>query len=259
MPIPESPRVLYLKNPLDEVLCQLRFPAILRIGAEVPAAFQDRIRGSFPIYEERHPGTVHNLKIPAEIAQLLGDVPGTASSTEYMFRSADEIWQLTLTKEFIALSTQKYGRWEEFRERLEAPFSALLDVYQPAFFARIGLRYRDVIKRSALNLKDQEWKDLLQPAIAGLLVTAIRHDIEETSSLTRIRLPEYGEAKVRYGPVPTDSEVIYSIDCDYSTTERKAPDEARNTLDYFNRQSGRLFRWCISDPLHAALDPELLD
>ena len=37
-PFPDTPRVVYNKNPLFEVLCQLRFPHILRIETEIPAA-----------------------------------------------------------------------------------------------------------------------------------------------------------------------------------------------------------------------------
>ena len=48
MPFPEAKRIIYRKNPLDQVICQLRFPPILKIDAEVPAKFQDRIRGDFP-------------------------------------------------------------------------------------------------------------------------------------------------------------------------------------------------------------------
>jgi hypothetical protein len=45
-------RVLYEKNPLESVICQVRFPTILRVDSEVPSDFQDRIRGRFPIFSE---------------------------------------------------------------------------------------------------------------------------------------------------------------------------------------------------------------
>lgn len=41
-------RYQYIAPPLIEVICQLRFPAILSIAAQDPAAFQERIRGSTP-------------------------------------------------------------------------------------------------------------------------------------------------------------------------------------------------------------------
>ena len=36
-------RCIYRRSPLIEVICQLRFPAILRIDAQAPAQFQEAI------------------------------------------------------------------------------------------------------------------------------------------------------------------------------------------------------------------------
>ena len=48
-----SPRVHYNKPQLAEVICQLRFPTILSIGANDPAEFQEAIRGMFPRFTVR--------------------------------------------------------------------------------------------------------------------------------------------------------------------------------------------------------------
>ncbi len=53
MPFPEVQRVIYRKNPLEQVICQFRFPAILRIDTETPADFQERIRNDFPQFAEQ--------------------------------------------------------------------------------------------------------------------------------------------------------------------------------------------------------------
>ena len=49
MPFPDAKRIIFRKNPLTEVVCQLRFPPILKIDAEVPANFQEAIRTEFEI------------------------------------------------------------------------------------------------------------------------------------------------------------------------------------------------------------------
>ena len=54
MPFPNVPRVTYRNNPLVQVICQLRFPPILKIDAEVPADFQESIRKDFPKFSERN-------------------------------------------------------------------------------------------------------------------------------------------------------------------------------------------------------------
>ena len=53
MPFPEKQRVIYKKNPLNKVICQFRFPPILRIDSEIPSSFQDSIRSDFPLYQEK--------------------------------------------------------------------------------------------------------------------------------------------------------------------------------------------------------------
>src|SRR5213592_535127 len=140
MLFPESQRVIYEKSPLEEVICQLRFPPILRIDTEVPAEYQEKIRREFPLFAEPQ-DTEASLGIPPEIARLLGggEIPIRVGKSS-QFLSADEQWKVTLTRDFMALSTRKYERWEQFKVHIEKPFDALVSHYQPAFFTRVGLR-----------------------------------------------------------------------------------------------------------------------
>ena len=55
MPFPTSDREVYENNPLNEVICQIRYPAILRVAAETPSDFQEAIRDKYPMYEEKIP------------------------------------------------------------------------------------------------------------------------------------------------------------------------------------------------------------
>ena len=45
-------RYQYARAPLVEVICQLRFPTILSIGAKEPAEFQEAIRKDFRPYSQ---------------------------------------------------------------------------------------------------------------------------------------------------------------------------------------------------------------
>ena len=62
-------RCVYDKNQLVEVICQLRFPEILTIGANLPVEFQEAIRGEFPQYSKRQ-------EVPAP---KLAGLPGNLS------------------------------------------------------------------------------------------------------------------------------------------------------------------------------------
>src|SRR5690242_19776038 len=63
-PFPVSPRTVFRVNPLVEVVCQLRFPALLRVDVEPPAAFQERIRAEYPVLKDK---TTDLLGLPPEL------------------------------------------------------------------------------------------------------------------------------------------------------------------------------------------------
>ena len=139
MLFPEVKRVIYKKNPLDRVICQLRFPPILRIDAEPPVAFQDCVRKEFPNYSEKIELTMRTPsraqdRIPHE---LLSEILRTADTKNYEFSSEDGQWKINLTRTFIALSTDKYEVWEDFKKKLEIPLKTLINVYSPSHFSFI--------------------------------------------------------------------------------------------------------------------------
>jgi uncharacterized protein (TIGR04255 family) len=200
---------------------------------------------------------------PPVVAQVVESSLPRGKLTGYDFLSADEKWKVTLTRDFLALSTSAYLRWEEFRAHLDGPMKALIDVYGPAFFTRVGLRYQDLIRRSALNAQDASWRDLVKPHIAGVLVVPeVAGAVAEAFSQVLIRFPHFkGKVRVNFGIVQVrdTNEDGFLIDQDLNTEERTNIGDVDNILSYFNRQSGRLFRWCIQDKLHMAMEPVPVD
>ena len=71
MIFPDTPRETYRHNPLKEVICQLRFPPILKITTASPAEFQEKIRSNFPLYSPESP----TESLPKEINEILGGIP----------------------------------------------------------------------------------------------------------------------------------------------------------------------------------------
>ncbi len=257
MLFPETPRVIYQKNPLVEVICQLRFPLLLRIDTEPPADFQEALREEYP-----------KLKVEKSLGiniSVQGNIPSPgATGLKYEFASEedDPIWKVVLANNFLALTTKKYERWEEFRERLEKLIAILAEIYRPNFFTRIGLRYQDLIVRSELDLKDCSWTDLLKPHIAGLFSPSglSEQDIVESLSVFRCPLsPIDGFVRVRHGLASRndqdDGELDYLIDSDFYTESQTELSDVLTTLDDFNKQAGRLFHWCIEEKLHDAMRP----
>jgi uncharacterized protein (TIGR04255 family) len=196
---------------------------------------------------------------PEEIMKLVGSLMPLRPARVYEFSTADANWKLTLSKDFIALVCLKYEKWEHFLEHLRTPLQALIQEYSPAFFSRVGLRYRNVIKKSELGLRDTPWSELLKVHIAAELATPIAGDIEAANHQVLVRLQgKEGKVTINHGLAlpPHASEESYVIDNDFFTEERIEVKNAELKLDYFHGQSGHLFQWCIDEKLHTAMRPK---
>jgi uncharacterized protein (TIGR04255 family) len=209
MTFPESQRVIYGKNPLHQVICQVRFPAILRIASDPPVEFQDRIRASYPLFREKREATI---SLPDELSKKL-PAEFLATETAYEFTSADEQWTVSLTRAFLALTARKYQRWEVFWDHLAGPLEALVAIYSPSFFARTGLRYQDIIKKSVLGLHQVEWKALLNPQLAGELASEqIAATIQYSRHEFQITHNSHSSVRIRHGLRPdqeTDEVLLH--------------------------------------------------
>lgn len=264
MPFPEVQRVIYKKSPLDQVICQMRFPSILKIDTEIPAEFQDRIRKEFPNFSET---SELKLEIPQTMRgqgplDLLRSAQQTLGNKNYEFISEDNLWKVNLTRTFVALTSNKYERWEEFKNRLFGPLNALVEIYAPTYFSRIGLRYIDVIKRSRLGLTDTSWNELLQPYILGILGSPEAEEyVQNFENRYEIRLADQESLvtlNTRFVTHIDDGEICYMIDSDFYNTGKIAIKNAIEKLDYFNKRASRLLQWCITDRLHQAMEPQML-
>lgn len=256
----ETERVIYAANPLEQVICQLRFPPILKIQAETPAGFQERIRSVFPQYQEK---TEFAAILPPELVQILNqeEIQSLKPSQKlHEFASSDGTLAVGLTSGFVSLTSSNYERWESFRDRLILVLDALKDEYNPAHFTRIGLRYRNLIQREVLGLQDAEWSDLLSKnlvrelAIPGLAeyIEDIAHRILMRVAAGPVRVHiQHGLAKN-----PDTNEIIgYGIDSDFFVEGETNVAAAIDQLVEFNQHNRRLFRGCISDRLHNAMGP----
>lgn len=261
MPFPPVERVFYKKNPLVEVICQVRFPSILRIDSELPSEFQERIRDKYPLFEEKKISDA-DFFLPPEMTKVFQpDFPIKQNRAAYDFYSEDKIWNVSLTREFLALSTKDYIQWADFKAHFAAPLEALKEVYKPSFFTRVGLRYKDLIVRKSLGLENIEWSRLLKPHIAAELSSEVEKNVIQSMHDTQIQLNERdGQVRIRHGLVhvkidATNEDIGYLIDSDFFSEQRTEVNSVNDTLDYFNRQSGRLFQWCIKEELHRAMEP----
>lgn len=263
MPFPSSVRVIYNHNPLVEVVCQLKFPTILRVSTGDIANFQDKIREEYPLYESKEP-SFEFVNVPKELSAIVAMFPfpkPPGVTNIHKFLKNDKTRFISLSQDFLAFSDNDYKKWDLFSAEVKKAEKALREIFQPAFYSRIGLRYRDMITPQELGLSDCKWKDLLQKHIIGELGDArVADNISEIKTRAVIQIPEVpgGYVTLIHGLV-TDkvkSQQSYLIDADFAIEGTEDTNGAIGLLSTFNRLAGRLFRWAISDTLHEAMGPQ---
>ncbi len=254
-----EPRVTYRRNQLGEVICQLRFPEILAIGAKVPVDFQEAIRNEFPRYSSR-------MEAPAP--KLTG-VPGNLSlqnqpaAINYQFVSEDGLWRVNLTQKFISLACARYTCWEDFAAKLDKPLAAFIQIYKPAYFERIGLRYVNFISRKALNLESVPFRDLISQKYLGVLCDDQLAEPSVAQSGVDAQFAIRGGCRVKLHAGPgkvqrigkSDGEVKFIFDMDLFMPGNIAPNLSAPALQTLHAQAWALFRDAITDDLHEAMEP----
>ena len=257
MLLSDHPHPHYEKTLAHEVICQLRFPTILTINNVEPADFQERIREDFPQYARKQD------VLPPKVVN--GKPEPQPPVTNYHFLSQDGRWKLNLTKDFIALSTLSYPGWEEFARMLDQPLAALIQLYKPAQFQRVGLRYLNLISRTALGLEDTPWRQLIAPAYLGVLAEA---DINEDKILScgydvQMKLDSSCAAKIHAGTgrlkvnnpnVPQDTEIKFILDMDLSMGGSTPCGLAAAALETLHGHSARVFEGAVTDTLRDAME-----
>ena len=182
--------------------------------------------------------------------------------TNYNFVSQDGRWKLNLTQNFIALSTVGYQRWEDFATRLDQPLAQFIQIYQPAYFERIGLRYVNAVSRQRLGLEGQLWDDLIQSQYIGILGEPDVEESEIAKCSLEVDTPLVGgyRMKLRTGPGlvgggKTDKEVKFVLDADFSTAGKMTAEAVPEKLERMHRFAVCFFQGAITKELHEAMGP----
>lgn len=252
----DGKKFIYEKQQLVEVICQLRFPAILSIETEVPSAFQERIRSRFPRYQ------LHEESVPGP--------GGPTKQKVHAFVSADGGYKLSLCKSFIALSTMRYTSWEDFADWLDEPLGQFISLYQPAFFERIGLRYLNGFSRERLGMEHCRWNDLIQSAYLGPLdddgieeesLTKCSVDVEmkRPGCLLRLHAGPGFIKRAIMGPKGLqqlqEPKPRFILDMDLFSAGTLQLKEAAGILETLHTEADRVFSGAITELLHEAMEP----
>jgi uncharacterized protein (TIGR04255 family) len=260
MTFPNSKRVVFGRNPIAQVICQLKFPPILEILTAPPAEFQKDIRGDYPLYVRED-----NAGLPREIAEFMAKLPGSgqiAESVVHKFATEDGTRNVALGKDFVSVTATRYERWQRFEAHVSDAIKPLETIYRPAFYTRLGLRYVNAIDRTALGLGNRDWKDLLNAAFVGVLASEqVAGNVVNFQAQTVIDLKDNvpgAFVAMRIG-LKSDSpgRSVFIIDNDFFMEGKTESHDVIKILDEFNHLDGNLFRWAIGvgGPLWNSLLP----
>ena len=262
MKLPEKQRAEYRNNILFEVIFQARFPRIMRISAGQPVNFQDRIRKEgFPESKIKKGADVPAaIPMPEEIRKAVSGL----GDDEYMFFSEDAKWKITLTKDFVALRCTGYRNYSEFEERLRTTLEVFWQEYEPNYFNRIGLRYRNLANKNILGT-DKDIREFVPSHIAPELQASIKDEVQvieknlllkDETSTVNVRYV-YGELSGKFGIYNLNDEKSYLIDIDCYTTEKiREVENAIITSGTFNQGNIRnIFEWSITETLREVMGP----
>lgn len=249
-PFPFAERVVYGRNPLNEVICQLRFPSLLRLQAQAPFEFQEAVQADFPIYGQSE----SQIELPIQIAELVPAIPRFPS---HRFLSEDENWTITLQPDFIALTCSQYSSWQEFSGLLFSALNSFCEIYKPSFFSRIGLRYQNLIRRDWAT-QEASWSELINPSLVGPLSDKdIEDRLFDARSSLRAHLGEEGDkVHFQYGLADLEECKCFILDFDYHFDAKVEKAEAENVINRLYRYSGPAFQWAITNRLHEAMEPQ---
>lgn len=251
---PEKPEVPLANPPLAEVICQVRYPAILRIAKEQPTEFQERIRQRFPEYGVEQP---FKLSIPG--AGAVGEPSAELPPRLLRFTSEDGHTTATLAVDFFALSTTRYQHWSIFVDDLAAVSKAVKAIYHPAYASRIGLRYVNRLSHTTTGLDNmQDILELIRPELTAVLRSDAWSNPEEWTS--QLVLPDRnGKLALRFVFNSKEAEPFFQLDLDYFEQGKIALSELGKRVDKYHQVIYRAFRWCLFDESLAVFGSRLTE
>lgn len=147
------------------VLAQVRFSPVQAMEKYVPE-IQDRLRKSYPRYQERRIQSIH-----------FGPKPVVTDEPLWLFTNKPESASVTLSKNFVTLSTHPYKGFEHFLNDLEQMLEVVGEIVRLDLVERLGLRYVNLIRLD----RGEEFNDYFRPNLLGLS----HNDVNATEALNR--------------------------------------------------------------------------
>ena len=244
--------------PLATVICQVRYNVTSAASdLETARSFQQRLaeRGLFDRLDQIVESTL-NVAVAPHVAPAVAQGP---LNTGWRLTAADGTRLVSLLPTHFAVEATAYNGWEEdFAPLLYEVLDAVVELVQPVFEQRLGLRYVNQLTHPEV-VEAAEWRGWIDESFLAMAT----HD-ELGPMLTFLRqqaiLQLDGEARCTvnsgFSPDPDrDGALTFLLDFDIAREGTRGFDAAqiRETLDLFNSYALRLFQIATSPRLREAL------
>ena len=250
---PRQDDVRLQHGPLAEVICQVRFPPVLRIANEQPVAFQERIRGHFPQLVVEQDLVVQTAPLGPT------SPPAMPEPRTFRFKSPDGRTVVSLAWSFYALSTTSYAHWRDFLELLELVNEAACEVYDLPYAVRLGLRYVNhlTLENTGASSVRELW-ETLRPEFTVLLRGDRWDDPREMLNQLSLAGGENERLTLRSG-FRGEEEPVFLLDFDYYAEGNIPLEELSALCQRYHDVIYDAFRWCIQDEKLAVFGPVPVD
>jgi uncharacterized protein (TIGR04255 family) len=264
------PKISYGRNPIAEVVCQIRYSATTMIDYRPESRLSTELQKLG--YVAR---TVENqISIGVNISGGIANKASQEENSVHHFKSDSNAYQASISNDFFAITSTKYEGWGDFRRRIDALYVLLTDLIPDLAPTRVGLRYRDIIDRSVLALESDsnQWHTLISPFLLGPLARPPiktdesmgidELDVAAFAMQSQIRLQDCWLILQSALLKATDdtNRTAFLVDSDFFTEfeEQKkqiSSSELMVLLESLHGQAYGVFRNSITEKLHHALDP----
>ena len=265
MKITPTPRIVYDKNPLIEVVCQIRFEPIEDLGEIQHGMLEDFSHNQYVVHEQEQ-----SFQFTVDISAETGMSTPMRVPEMHIFHALtlNKSWQASFCREHLTLTCFKYENWIDFLTRTLKLFEILNKNYPEIKVQRIGLRYRNLIEREALGLAGTPWHELINPFLLGPLAhnafsdTEIPSDADVLSMLSQVMIKIEDCTLLLKSTLLSsiegnekafliDADFLHEYDCEKNTIID--PETLTQKLEALHANAGSLFRRCIQEKLHHAL------
>lgn len=254
MPLPEPDRRLLAIQPVQVVLCQVRFDPRQALGD--PAAGTALLDQLAPAEILTSLNPIHQQQVLFAAGPGIEAAPSVSTGAQmgWQLAARDGSWSLGVMSDQMTLETRTYPGWDRFLEVWGLSIRALAKIGAPEILTRLGLRYVNRITPAAVGtLDDLRSANLIDPSFLGPAVGSdLSEFVQGVEGRAALSFPDGTDALVHHGMASsTDPAPAFTLDIDCFRAQggRFDMDSVLTDSVGLNDRALQIFQTVIQEPL----------